>query len=93
MIIQNNLQSNSKESINPFTGFTNAKSMQLQNSWEKILNDEYGPGVFSGIDFSHKLKKSNLYSDSFEYKLYNGQAVFNPAYPMHLNTNVIIDVV
>ncbi len=56
------------ESVNPFTGMPNGLAMKLQNSWENILECEYGINpIFNLDDINSKLKKSNIDVPSIVY--------------------------
>jgi hypothetical protein len=48
---------NSEESINPFTGMSNIKSMQLQNQWTCHLKNEFNVSM---LNIDTKFKKSSL---------------------------------
>lgn len=60
------------ENINPITGISNSKCMQLQNSWENILANEYGiNSILNQTDFDMKLKKSYLNQPSHDINKYD----------------------
>lgn len=54
------------QSINPFTGMSNEKSIRLQKSWENILSNEFDHFVLNFDDIEHTFTKSCLTHPSFE---------------------------
>jgi len=48
---------NGDENINPFTGLSNSKSMQLQNQWMHHLKNEFNVSM---LDIDTKFRKSSL---------------------------------
>jgi hypothetical protein len=50
-------RSNDGENINPFTGLSNSKSMQLQNQWTHHLKNEFDLSI---LDIDSKFRKSSL---------------------------------
>lgn len=66
----NNIDHDVNRDINPFTGMSNIKSMQLQQSWEnKMSNENKSVIAFDINTIDYKLKKSNLTLISSEFEI------------------------